>query len=533
MAGRRPLHLPRLPGVRAAARRGARALRVVQGSRLGVVRRRDLAAASAAFGRMAPELRHLACEPHVLVLTKATARSTVHRAVPRLRRREAFDDDGTVVGERRFLGLFTRRRTARPPPTIPMLRRKVQRRARRAPARPADGHDGKDLEQILETYPRDELFQMSSRRAVRTSRSGIAAHAGAPQTRLFMRRDRYGRFVSCLVYLPRDRYTTPSASRWPTCSPSAFAARPSTTAPVSESVLARLHFVVRVAPGAHSRTSTPTRSRSGSPRPPRSWDDDFVDALVARLRRGGRRSACCAATPTRSRRGYKEDFPRRAVADLDGAPRPSTPGGRVRRRRPAGELLRAAADGPPASAASRSTAAAGRLAVRRAAVLQHMGVEVVDERPYEIAARRTAALLDLRLRPAPRARRGLDVDTLRGRFEDAFLARLDRRRPRTTASTRWCCGAALTWREVGGAARVRAYLRQAGSTFSQAYIERALSATPDRARCWSRCSRRASTRRVATARRGRPASVCAARSTRRSTRSRASTRTASCARSWR
>src|SRR5262249_49053729 len=70
-----------------------------------------------------------------------------------------------------------------------------------------DSHDGKDLTEILEAYPREELFQISADELTPIA-LGVLHLRSHPRTRLFMRKDVYGRFMSCVVYLPRDRYTT-------------------------------------------------------------------------------------------------------------------------------------------------------------------------------------------------------------------------------------------------------------------------------------------------------------------------------------
>jgi glutamate dehydrogenase len=108
------------------------------------------------------------------------------------------------VGEWRFLGLYTTAAYHEHPRDIPVLRHKFNRALARA-AFPPGGHDYKALVDILETYPRDELFQITEDELFAIA-IGILRIGERPQVRLFLRRDPYGRFLSCLVYLPRDRY---------------------------------------------------------------------------------------------------------------------------------------------------------------------------------------------------------------------------------------------------------------------------------------------------------------------------------------
>ncbi|HWS46384.1 MAG TPA: NAD-glutamate dehydrogenase, partial [Acidimicrobiia bacterium] len=187
------------------------ALCPVAGSGLGLLRHAP-ERPSASFASLPAEVRAKARERTLLVLTKANARSTVHRptyldyvGVKR------YDGRGNVVGEHRFLGLYTSSAYTRSPRDVPVLRRKVTRVIERAGFIPAS-HDQKDLAQILETYPRDDLFQIDDDHLYDTAMA-ILRLGGRRRVRLFVHREPYGRFVSCLVFLPRDRYTTQVRTR--------------------------------------------------------------------------------------------------------------------------------------------------------------------------------------------------------------------------------------------------------------------------------------------------------------------------------
>ena len=160
------------------------------------------------FEQLPPDVRHFLRQPRLLMITKANRRSTVHRPVHMdTISVKKFDADGNVVGEQSL------RRPASPPVAysqnpreIPLLRRKVARLLERAGFAPAS-HDGKALPHILETYPRDELFQISEDELYDIA-LGILHLQERQRIALFARRDPFERFVSCLVYLPRDRYNT-------------------------------------------------------------------------------------------------------------------------------------------------------------------------------------------------------------------------------------------------------------------------------------------------------------------------------------
>ena len=194
------------------AENGEDVLRAVSGSGLGILRAADERPISVSFAQLPPEVRRLAREKNLLTLTKANSRATVHRpsyldyvGVKR------FDAAGEVAGERRFLGLYTHTAYSASPWEIPGLRQKAQRVVERSGLLHGS-HDHKALVEILETYPRDELFQISEDELFATA-LGILHLGERRRVRLFVRRDAFSRFLSCLVYLPRERFSTENRNR--------------------------------------------------------------------------------------------------------------------------------------------------------------------------------------------------------------------------------------------------------------------------------------------------------------------------------
>ncbi|MCF8555012.1 MAG: NAD-glutamate dehydrogenase, partial [Candidatus Nanopelagicales bacterium] len=180
----------------------------------------------------------------LMVVTKARMRSTVHRPVfldyVGIRR---VDASGNQIGEHRFLGLFSSAAYSQSVTNIPVLSSKVAD-VTESMGLGRDSHSGKDLMQFLETYPRDEMFQISTDELVDVARRVLQLQERR-QVRVFTRTEIFGRYVSALVYLPRDRYTTEVRLRMETILLQAYGATSiDHTARVSESVLARLHFVV-------------------------------------------------------------------------------------------------------------------------------------------------------------------------------------------------------------------------------------------------------------------------------------------------
>ena len=182
-------------------------LYIVPCTGLGVLREPKLGGLSASFRDLPREMRALARDPQLLVLNKSYTRATVHRPgyldYVGIRK---FDAAGRVTGERRFVGLYTSTAYHQDPRDIPLLRRKVARVIERAGFQSAS-HFGKNLLSVIDNYPRDELFQVDETTLFETT-SGVLRLGDRRRTRVFIRRDIYGRFFSCLVYVPRENFNT-------------------------------------------------------------------------------------------------------------------------------------------------------------------------------------------------------------------------------------------------------------------------------------------------------------------------------------
>ncbi|MFL5928828.1 MAG: NAD-glutamate dehydrogenase, partial [Gaiellaceae bacterium] len=224
---------------------GEDVLSSVPGSGLGILRETERKPVSHSFARLSPEARRLAHAPTVLNLTKANSLATVHRpAYLDYVGFKRFDERGAVTGERRFLGLYTHTAYRATPWEIPVLRRRAERVVERS-GFVAGSHDYKALVEILESYPRDELFQINDDELFNIA-LGILHLGERRRVRLFVRRDAFGRFLSCLVFLPLERYNTRVRRRIERTLQEAFdGASVGSTSYVSESALARLHVVVR------------------------------------------------------------------------------------------------------------------------------------------------------------------------------------------------------------------------------------------------------------------------------------------------
>ncbi|MGN4158262.1 NAD-glutamate dehydrogenase [Streptomyces sp. NEAU-PBA10] len=452
-------------------------LAAVPGTGLGILRAdphqdEDRHPVSPSFERLPADARAKAREHRLLILTKANSRATVHRpSYLDYIGVKKFDAEGNVIGERRFLGLFSSAAYTESVRRVPVIRRKVADILKAAGFSP-NSHDGRDLLQILETYPRDEMFQISAEELLPIATSVLYLQERR-RLRLYLRKDEYGRYYSALVYLPRDRYTTGVRLRIiDILKEELGGTNVDFTAWNTESILSRLHFVVRVPSGTQLPELTDAdhdRIEARLVEAARSWADGFGEALNAEC--GEERAAELlrryqGAFPE----GYKADHsPRAAVADL------------VHLERLRGEGVRdfALSLYEPVGAAPDER----RFKIYRTGepvslsavlpVLQRLGVEVVDERPYELRRtdRSTAWIYDFGLR-VPGLSHANDFlgDDGRERFQEAFAATWTGA-AENDGFNALVLGAGLTWREAMVLRAYAKYLRQAGSTFSQDYME--------------------------------------------------------------
>ncbi|HEY4531385.1 MAG TPA: NAD-glutamate dehydrogenase, partial [Luteimonas sp.] len=406
-----------------------------------------------------------------LILTKTNARATVHRRgymdyIGVL----SFDKSGKPVREERFLGLFTSSAYNRRPWDIPVVRRRYENVMRKS-GLPADGHSGKALKHILESLPRDELFQSGEDELFRTS-MGVLGLQERVRSRIFLRRDKYGRFYSALVYIPRDRFNTEVRLRIESMLKDALNAdHVDSSVQLGESPLAQLHIMVRPKPAdGHSGTVPDVdvaAIEARLARIVRNWADDLRDALVARHGEEAGlplANAYGRALPA----GYIENVSAEIAANdvenlaaLTGADdlrlslyRSQQGEGGLRFK-----FYREGDDIPLSDALP---------------MMENMGLRVISEHPYRIeAAGRVFFIQDFEVE-YPRA---LEVSEIDVDFEEAFAA-IWRGQAENDGFNRLILAAGLSWRQVGMLRAYCKYLLQIGVTFSQAYMEQTLARYP-------------------------------------------------------
>ncbi|WP_402464193.1 NAD-glutamate dehydrogenase [Isoptericola aurantiacus] len=444
---------------------GEDVLRPLPHTGLGILRQ-----ARTAVVHLRPEARRTAREPRLLTITKANSRATVHRDVyldyVGVR---SFDDEGNVTGERRIVGMFTSAAYASSVLTLPIVAPKV-RAVLRASGFAPTSHSGKDLQQVLEQYPRDELFQDTAEHLAEVA-GEVTRLRARRRSRIFLRTDEFGRFVSALVYLPRDRYNTTVRLRIEALLRDAFdAERVEHTTRVDDSPLAQLHFVVRVPRDATIPDVDPAALQRRLEDAIRTWEAALVDELhhvhgeegaAEILGRYG------SAFPE----AYKEQItPRAAVGDIarmDG----------LTEAEPLAVHLYAPRDEDP-SVRRLTLASLRELRLTQVLpLLTDLGVDVLDERPYTIELPDSGSrhISDFGLTAPDPALWG-DDDTAAA-LEETFRA-VWSGAAESDALNALVLHAGLSWRDVVVLRAIGRYLRQAGSAFSMEYIDSALLASP-------------------------------------------------------
>jgi glutamate dehydrogenase len=452
-------HSPGGPGSRATP-----GLRAVLASGLGVLRKDSIAARSLSTG---PDVDPLA--RNLLVLTQASAVATVHRPVyPHYIGIKTFDERGEVSGEHRFLGVLTTTALHQDVMDIPVISRRALQVIHWAGV-PLDSYSGRRMLEVLQSYPRAELFSTDPDSLYQVV-TGVLALAQRRVLRLFCRRDPYRRFFSCLVYLPRDRYTTAARlAMQDVLMRDLHGTGVEHSAQIGESIHARVHFTVHTDPGDGGVPTRPdvrliTERLEDAVR---TWDDRLLDAAQSRG----------AATADLAQR-YLAAFPQGYKENFDAA----TALTHIHRL----EAL-AASDGLDLSFTlpGGATPGQGRLTLYLAGlritlshvlpVLQQMDVDVVDERPYEVIRGDGVHcwIYDFGLRVDATVLAqlaGQDVDEMQRRFCNAFVAAW-RGACEVDGFNALVLRAGLDWRQAAVLRGYVRYLRQVRSPYSQHYIE--------------------------------------------------------------
>ncbi len=409
-----------------------------------------------------PEIRAFLHGPEPLIVTKANARSVVHRrSYLDYVGIKTFDDEGVLTGELRVVGLFTSTAYTRSVFKIPYLRSKVESVLAKSGFDRND-HSGKALINVLESYPRDELFQIDAS-TLRKHAMAVLALGERPRVRVLVRVDQFDRFVSIITFVPRDRYDSRVRVRIGDYLKTVFDGRLSAYYPAfPEGSLTRVHFIIGRSGGKTPKVS-PATLEAAVRDIVRTWEDELREAIAI----SGAPAALSSMAP-RFPESYRNSFsPAEALVDA-GRIAGLGPDNRI-----AIDFYRHAEQ--PALKIYHHGAAVSLS--RRVPLLENMGFRVISERTFELPSEtgETVFIHDMELAGADG--QPIDFDGDSERFEDVFLSVWH-----GTSDNDGYNGlvrtAGLKSREISVLRAYGRYLQQAGIPQSQDFIAAVLNRYP-------------------------------------------------------
>ncbi len=409
---------------------------------------------------------------NILSVGKTNIRSTVHRpAFTDFVSVTILNNLGVIIGEKRFIGLYTSVTYNSSPQQIPLLRKKVSNIVARAGFLPKS-HDDRALLNILETLPRDDLFQASEKELLELS-AGILHLQERQRIRLFVRADTFASFFSCLVFVPREKFTSALAEKMKEILFLGFnGIEIEFSTRFSDSSLARLHFVVRVDPKQEQiydiKSIEQALVQVGF-----TWQDDLKNILIGT--NGEIRAAHLLKQYERAfPASYRESFSARVAAiDIDYFETLSIDNSlAMSLYRPLEEtedvirfkLFRIGATIPLSDVVP---------------ILENMGLRIISERPYEIKPKNSQQSIWINdYRMIHNNGKVLNTDALKEIFQEAF-SQVWAGRAENDGLNHLVLYAGLTWREIMVLRAYGKYLWQAGFAFSQAHVADALTTNLD------------------------------------------------------
>lgn len=447
------------------------ALHLVPGSGLGVLRKESISKAVRPLSTLPVEAQHIAISPEILVISKTNTKSTIHRpAYTDYIGVKRFNAKGELIGEHRFIGLYTSIAYNSNPKQIPFLRHKVDKVMQRSQLIP-QGHAGKALLNILETLPRDDLFQSNVDELFDIC-MGVLNLQERQKIRLFVRKDIYGRFFSCLVYVPRERVDTELRQKMQNILMAAFNGTECFFSILySESILTRIHYLIRVdtqKPLSYDLKKIESQLIQAG----HSWNDILHECLSERFgeeegnilfNRYG------SAFPS----SYRADFtPDHAIDDIykivNLAHGQALEMDFYQRRQDVQQNILHFKLFQPKDPFPLSDVLP---------LLENMGLRVLEERPYEITLcdKSTIWISDYYIILAQGD--NIDVAAAKELFQQAFRNVWDGY-AQNDGFNRLILSASVTWREISILRAYSKYLRQIAFRFSQTYIEKTVAKNP-------------------------------------------------------
>ena len=412
--------------------------------------------------------------PDVLMITKATSRSTVHRPVfMDYIGVKQFSRQGELIGEKRFLGLYNSSAYLTELKNIPLVRRKISQIIQRFSFRKGS-HQARTLLFILQTLPRDEVFQ-SDVEGLFNCAQGVMQLQERQHVKVFIRHDVYSHFVSLLVFVPRERYHTSSRKKIQKIFLEIFKARHvDFSVQLSESILARIHFIIQT-DGCQCIDFDVKDIEQKIISALAEWNDDLKQELV-NYHGEARANELFNLYKDAFSAAYQEDVSARtAILDID----------RLE------HLLASEAETETLlySPLTASTHKSLRFKIfskqqvslsKSLPMLENMGVKVCDERPYEIRKKDCNTSLwihDFGLQTDMETRQ-INLDNLKPQFQETFehcwMGRFD-----NDGFNQLIIKAFISWQQINIFRGFYLYLRQIGIAFSQSYVETTLANNPD------------------------------------------------------
>jgi glutamate dehydrogenase len=431
---------------------------------LGIMRARELRVLRRGEQRFefTPEIMAFLQEPRPLIVAKANIKARVHRRVYLdyigVKR---FDAAGNLIGEHRIIGLFTSTAYTRAAHGIPYLRRKIAHVEERAGFDP-NSHSGKALANVLEHYPRDELFQIDDDTLYRFALA-ILQLDERPHVRVLARRDRFDRFVSVLVFVPRERYDSDIRAKIGDYLSRAFIGRVSAFYPFfPEGPLVRVHFIIGRSGGVTPEVSRATLEREVGTIV-RSWSDGLAAAL-ALLHAPSAAGALFKRYARAFSAGFQEIYaPAIAAGDIRTIESLSA-------QRPLGVDFHHRLEEEQHAIGLKVWSWQRPLPLsERVPVLENMGFRVVDERTYHIEPQDGAGVWFHDMLLTRRDGGAIDLDAGKARLESAFLMVM-RGAAENDGYNALTLAGSLAWRDVALIRALSRFLRQIRVPYSQDYM---------------------------------------------------------------
>lgn len=404
--------------------------------------------------------------PRPVYITKANSRSTVARNdyldYIGVRR---FDMSGRVIGEYVILGLFTRQAYSLPAIETPLVRERIAMVRRRLGYHPGSYSD-KALLGALEDYPRLELLQASVNELAETF-SGIMGLEERRKTRLFLRADRFNRFITAVVYLPRDRYNTDVRYRIEQVFRQEFdLSAIDYEVYLSSSSLARLFFRIRLTNPNDVPTTDHQALEKQMQQVTRSWAEATAAAIEA-WKPGAEGRRLASAWADASSAAYRADYTvEQAIEDI--VILESLSG-----KKPAAIKVEA---GEANTTRLKTYLSAPHTLTELLPVMQNMGLVVVDQKPYEFKpedGEEYGYLYDFGVEFPE----GVDPNAVASLYEDALNAYLLGERESDTLD-RLILSEGLTWQEARLFRALNHYLIQLGLGYTPSFMSNTLLANP-------------------------------------------------------